>query len=157
MSATYFSLGGGDDSTQRFFSTPKLPGGISLPTIIPHRLRRKFRSTKTRLRSNQPTTASITRLETSLNPADTLRSLKKHQWSVWDAQYIFLAILGIFSLCVIESPGPFAKTFVATLLILSLLIPLTRQFFLPFLPLLSFICFIIFLFYYTIIYLSISF
>lgn len=141
MSATYFSLGGGDDSTQRFFSTPKLPGGISLPTIIPHRLRRKFRSTKTRLRANQPTTASITRLETSLNPADTLRSLKKHQWSVWDAQYIFLAILGIFSLCVIESPGPFAKTFVATLLILSLLIPLTRQFFLPFLPIAGWLVF----------------
>lgn len=141
MATTYFSLAG-DDSTQRFFSKSKLPMSVpGLSSVIPHRIRRKFRSTKSRIRARQAPSSSITSLDTSINPADTLRSLKTHQWSHWDAQYIFLAILGIFALCVIQSPGPFVKTAVATLLMTSLLIPLTRQFFLPFLPVITWLVF----------------
>jgi len=57
-----------------------------------------------------------------------------HQWSPYDAQYLFLALIGIFALSIIQSPGPLIKTMVASLLMLSLLLPVTRQFFLPFLP-----------------------
>lgn len=137
----YFALGGADDgeSTQRFFTRNKfLP---SLPAILPHRLRRKFRSTRSKIRSRQTPSSSISALQTSFNPKDTLRSLRQHQWSVYDAQYIFLAIVGIFALCVIQSPGPMVKTAVATLLMLSLLLPITRQFFLPFLPIAAWLVF----------------
>lgn len=141
MATTYFSLSG-EDSTQRFFSKSKLPISFpGLPTIIPHRLRRKFRSTKSRIRARQSPSASITRLSTSLNPADTIRDLRAHQWSAWDAQYIFLAVLGIFSLCVMQNPSPMIKTGIATLLMCSLLVPLTRQFFLPTLPVIGWLVF----------------
>lgn len=89
----------------------------------------------------QTPTSTIATLNTSINPADTIRALRTHQWSYYDAQYLFLAILGIFSLSVIQSPGPFVKTLVATLLLTSLVIPLTRQFFLPFLPIAGYLLF----------------
>lgn len=137
----YFSLGD-NDSTQRFFTRSKVPlSWPTLPTIVPHRLRRKFRSTRSKLRSRQTPTTNITRLQSSFNPADTLNSLRTHQWSYYDAQYIFMAVIGIFSLCIIQSPGPFVKTMVATLLMLSLLLPITRQFFLPFLPIATWLVF----------------
>ncbi len=72
-----------------------------------------------------------------MSPADTIRALRRHRWSFYDGQYLVLAVLGIFSLCIIESPGPLVKTVIATLLMTSLIIPLTRQFFLPFLPIIS--------------------
>ncbi|KAI6860519.1 PAP2-domain-containing protein [Hortaea werneckii] len=137
MATTYFSLGG-DDASQRFFTKSKLPlSWPSLPVILPHRLRRKFRSTRSRIRSRQTPTSSISSLNTSFNPADTIRALRTHHWSFYDAQYLFLAVLGIFSLCVIQSPGPMMKTLVATLLMTGLVIPITRQFLLPFLPIAS--------------------
>ena len=110
----------------------------SLPVLIPHRIRRKLRS---KLRSRQSPSSSVASLQTSFWPADTIPSLRSHRWSYYDAQYLLLAILGIFSLCVIESPGPVAKTAVATLLFASLLMPITRQFFLPFLPVATWLVF----------------
>jgi membrane-associated phospholipid phosphatase len=50
-------------------------------------------------------------------------------------------IIGIFSLSVMQSPGPFGKTAISTLLLISLLIPLTRQFFFPFLPIATWLIF----------------
>ncbi|KAK3698789.1 Phosphatidylinositol:ceramide phosphoinositol transferase (IPC synthase) [Vermiconidia calcicola] len=136
MRTHYFSRGGDDtSSTQRFFSVSKLPlAWPSLPVIVPHRIRRRFRSTRSKIRSMQTPTSSIASLNTSLNPADTLRALRMHHWSYYDAQYLFLAIVGIFALCVIQSPGPFTKTLIVAVLMASLIIPLTRQFFLPFVP-----------------------
>ena len=106
----------------------------SIPVIIPHRLRRKLRS---RLRSRQSPASSLASLQTSLSPVDTLKSLRAHRWTVYDAQYVLLAVLAIFSLCVIASPGPLVKTGLAALITASLLLPITRQFFLPFLPIAS--------------------
>ncbi|GAB7347451.1 hypothetical protein MBLNU459_g4367t1 [Dothideomycetes sp. NU459] len=142
MSGQYAYLRDGD-STQRFFSRSKFPIAMpSLPTILPHRLRRKFRSTRSKIRSRQtPTSSTLSSLQTSFNPADTLNTLRTHQWSVYDAQYVFLAIIGIFSLCIMQSPGPLPKTAIATLLLLSLLLPITRQFFLPFLPIAAWLVF----------------
>lgn len=139
MASSYFVLGGGDDdSTQRFFSRSNMPfSWPSMPTILPHRLRRKFRSTRSKIRSRQTPTSSIASLNTSFNPAHTIRALRTHQWSYYDAQYLFLAIIAIFSLCIIQTPGPLVKTGVATLLMTALVIPITRQFFLPFLPIAS--------------------
>lgn len=99
--------------------------------LVPHRLRRKLRS---KLRNRQSPASSIAALQTSFSPTHTIRALQSHRWSLYDGQYLLLALLGIFSLCVIQSPGPLVKTTVATLLLTSLVLPITRQFFLPFLP-----------------------
>lgn len=110
----------------------------TLKLLVPHRLRRKLRS---KLRNRQSPASSITTLQTSFSPADTLRSLQSHRWTVYDGQYLILAILGIFSLCIIESPGALVKTLVASLLLFSLVLPITRQFFLPFLPIAAWLIF----------------
>jgi hypothetical protein len=106
--------------------------------LVPYRMRRKLRS---KLRSRISPASSIASLQTSFSPSDTLRSLQAHRWTLFDFQYLLLTIIGIFSLSVIPSPGPIGKTFVATLLLTSLLLPITRQFFLPFLPIASWLIF----------------
>ena len=126
-----------NSSSSVMFSRSKVPGLSALPSFVPHRLRRKWRATRSRIRSRQSPTSSVSTLQTSFNPADTLRSLRTHQWSFYDGQYLFLAIIAIFSLSVMETPGPFAKTFVAALLMGGLVLPITRQFLLPFLPALT--------------------
>lgn len=103
----------------------------SFQLLVPHRMRRKIRS---KLRSRVAPASSIAALQTSFSPLDTLRALQKHQWTLYDFQYMFLLIIGIFSLSIIAVPGPLTKTAMATLLLISLLMPITRQFFLPFLP-----------------------
>ena len=110
----------------------------TIKLLVPYRLRRKLRS---KLRSRQSPASSITALQTSFSPADTLRSLQSHRWTVYDGQYLILAILGIFSLCIIEFPGALVKTVVASLLLFSLILPITRQFFLPFLPIAAWLIF----------------
>lgn len=110
----------------------------SIQLLVPHRMRRKIRS---KLRSRISPTSSISSLQTSFSPADTLRSLQSHRWTLYDFQYLLLLIVGIFSLSVIEAPGPLAKTAVFTMLLFSLLLPVTRQFFLPFLPIAGWLVF----------------
>ena len=123
------------DEAARLMTPVKYPvSWSSIPTIVPHRIRRKFRSTRSKLRSRVTPTSSISSLETSFDPSQTLEALRRHQWSYWDGQYLVLAVFGIFSLCVMQHPGPLTKTFIATLLMISLILPITRQFFLPLLP-----------------------
>ncbi len=110
----------------------------SIQLLVPHRWRRKLRS---KLRNRQSPASSITALQTSFSLTDTIRALQSHHWSLYDGQYLLLAFLGIFSLCVIQSPGPLVKTAVATLLLASLVFPITRQFFLPFLPIAAWLIF----------------
>lgn len=108
----------------------------SIQLLVPHRLRRKLRS---KLRNRQSPASSIASLQTSFSPADTLRALQNHKWTVYDGQWLLLAVLGIFSLSIIESPGPLFKMAVATLLLASLLFPITRQFFRPFMPIAAYL------------------
>ena len=110
----------------------------SIPVVVPHRIRRKLRS---RIRSRQSPSSTLSALQTSYNPKDTLRSLRRHRWSAYDAQYLLIAIVGVFSLSIIEQPGALFKTAVTTLLLISLIIPITRQFFLPFLPIATWLVF----------------
>ncbi|KAH1491724.1 hypothetical protein LV164_006091 [Aspergillus fumigatus] len=110
----------------------------TIQLLVPHRMRRKIRS---KLRSRISPTSSISSLQTSFSPVDTLRSLQSHRWTLYDFQYLLLLIVGIFSLSVMESPGPLAKTAAFTLLLISLLLPITRQFFLPFLPIAGWLIF----------------
>lgn len=80
-------------------------------------------------------------MQTSFSPRDTLRSLQSYRWSAYDFQYVLLLIIGIFSLSIIQAPGPMGKTAIASLLLTSLLLPITRQFFLPFLPIAAWLIF----------------
>ena len=109
-----------------------------LAKVIPHRLRRKLRS---RIRSRQSPASTVSSLETSCNPADTLDALRGHEWSWYDAQYLVLFVLALFALCIIETYGPLFKTAVSALLLTALVIPITRQFFLPFLPIATWLVF----------------
>lgn len=102
-----------------------------IPNPIPQRYRRRLRS---KLRARQSPASSISSVETSFSPYDTLRALRSHRWSTHDAQYLFLVILITFSLSISPSPGPLQKTAAVTGAIGLLLVPVTRQFFLPFLP-----------------------
>jgi hypothetical protein len=129
---TYFRADSPTAFTKMPFSWP------SLPNPIPRRYRRRLRS---KFRSSQSPASSITDIETSFNPADTIRALRTHRWSVYDAQYLFLIMIGIFSLSISQAPGPLMKTGAASLMMLALLMPVTRQFFLPFLPILTWLVF----------------
>lgn len=122
-----------DSSTSDMLPKSSIPGLSALPSFIPHRVRRKWRATRSRIRSRVTPTSSVSALETSFSPADTLRSLRTHQWSFYDGQYLFLAIIAIFCFSVMEG-SPFMKTFIAALLMLGLVLPISRQFLLPFLP-----------------------
>lgn len=116
-------------------TTVKIPWK-SLQLLVPHRLRRKLRS---KLRNRQSPASSLASLQTSFSPIDTLRALQAHRWTVLDGQWVLIAILGIFCLSIMESPGPIGKTAIATLLLSSLLLPVTRQFFLPFMPIAAYL------------------
>ncbi|OJD25576.1 hypothetical protein ACJ73_03053 [Blastomyces percursus] len=123
------------DSSQNYFGKVQIViPWRSIQMLLPHRVRRKLRS---KLRSRVSPSSSITSLNTSFSPLNTLKTLQAHRWSVYDGQYLVLLFVGIFSLCIIESPGPFAKTLVAFGLIMSLLFPISCQFFLPFLPIIA--------------------
>lgn len=116
-------------------TTVKLPWK-SLQLLVPHRLRRRLRS---KLRNRQSPASSLASLQTSFSPIDTLRALQAHRWTVNDGQWVLIAILGVFCLSIMESPGPLGKTAMATLLLTSLLLPITRQFFLPFMPIAAYL------------------
>ncbi|PGH21555.1 hypothetical protein AJ80_03115 [Polytolypa hystricis UAMH7299] len=103
----------------------------SIQMLVPYRMRRKLRS---KLRSRVSPSSSITSLKTSFSPLDTLKSLQAHRWTLYDGQYLLLLSMGVFSLCVIESPGPLVKALISLALGTALLLPVTSQFFLPFLP-----------------------
>lgn len=125
---------------QTTYSRAKLPFSwpSSIPTLIPHRIRRKLRS---KVRSRQSPSSSLSALQTSWSPSDTLRALRKHRWSYYDGQYLLLAVFGIFSLSIIPSPGPLVKTAISTLFLTSLILPITRQFSLPFAPIAAWLVF----------------
>lgn len=120
-------------------SLPNLPNLPNMRFLIPRQVRRKWRATRGRLRVGQSPAANVFKLQTSWSPADTIEALRTHQWSLYDFQYLGLAILGIFCLSIMESPGPMVKTFGATVLLLSLVFPVTRQFWLPTLPVVGWI------------------
>lgn len=117
------------DTHSGAFTKQTWVGWPSVPGL--NRMRRKLGS---RMRSGQSPGSSLATLQTSYKPADTIRSLRAHKWSIYDGQYILLAVLSIFCLSIMEFPGVIVKTVVSTLLMISLILPITRQFFLPFLP-----------------------
>lgn len=130
------------DASSRMPYSPSLPSAFpNLRIFVPHKVRRKWRATKGRLRVGQSPASNVFALHTSFSPSDTIKALHKHQWSLYDFQYFGLAILGIFCLSIMQEPSPFVKTLIASALITSLILPITSQFFLPFLPIIAWLTF----------------
>ena len=115
----------------------KIPNIQALLAPVIHRVCRKWRATRSRINNCQRYTSPITSFERSFSPANTLRSFHAHSWSIYDGQYLVLAVVLIFCLSVSESPGPIAKALLVALLMGSLVLPVTRQLLLPFLPILT--------------------
>lgn len=115
------------------FGKPKLQHTWPMSLLsnpIPARYRRRIRS---KLHARQSPASSITAVETSISPYDTLRALRAHKWNVYDLQYILLGALAIFSWGLNPS-SPLLKLAAALGFGGLLVIPLTRQFFFPFVP-----------------------
>lgn len=72
----------------------------------------------------------VTRLQTSFNPLDAVRSLRRHRWRPLDLQYLVLTGFCLFSLA-IAPHAPVAKSLAVLGTVLVLAMPATRQFFLP--------------------------
>jgi hypothetical protein len=112
---------------------------LNFSNPLPHKYRvHKLRS---KLRARQSPASSVASVQTSFSPFITLRALRAHKWSIYDAQYLFLISLGIFALSISPSPSPLLKTGAVALLVAALLAPATSQFFFPFLPILTWLVF----------------
>ncbi|KAL2674997.1 hypothetical protein Neosp_011177 [[Neocosmospora] mangrovei] len=113
---------------------PKLqllwPDHLNLPfmnTAVPQRYRIGRRRTKSK---SGPGNEEITGLKTSFNAWDGVRDFQKHKWATSDLQYVFLALLVLFCLW-IAPPAPGVKLLAVVGSVWLMLMPATRQFFLP--------------------------
>ncbi|KAI1385923.1 PAP2-domain-containing protein [Hypoxylon trugodes] len=106
-----------------------IPGRYNLPRMFS----RSSKSTKTTPKQmREPmTTKSIAALQTSFKITDSFQQLRTRKWSVFDVQYVVLAGLTLTSIWIIEPSAPFIKTAAALGYLSLLLMPATRQFFLP--------------------------
>lgn len=115
---------------------PKLPfwpGSLNFALLnpIPHkyrpsrRLRARQKARPTALRDDD-----VSRLQTSFDVRETLRILRTRRWHILDVQYLILAVVLLFSLMIAPS-APLIKTGALVLYSVLLLMPITRQFFLP--------------------------
>ena len=131
-----FSLSKPDLSAAQMLAAPSLARRLpSFRALIPHRLRRKWRATRIRIRTSAASTSAISTLQTSFDPADTVRLLRQHQWTLYDLQYLLLGVVSLLCLSLTTGPGFLLKTLGAAGLLSITLIPITRQFFFPCLPL----------------------
>lgn len=88
------------------------------------------RRRRAKSKTTYPDFDDLTTLKTSFNFWDGLRDLQKHQWRLIDLQYVFLTGLTLFSLWIAPS-APAIKMFSLMGAVWVLLMPATRQFFLP--------------------------
>lgn len=103
---------------------------IAFLNRLPNRYQVGRRRARSKSKALHPGAEDITSLYTSFNFWDGLRDLKKHRWSTSDLQYAFIVGLGLFSLW-IAPPAPALKFFALLACCWILLMPATRQFFLP--------------------------
>lgn len=120
------------------FASP-IEGKSKLPFVWPeqlnlallNRLPERYHVGRRRSRSkSRRGEEDITSLQTSFNMWDGVRDLQKHHFRTSDLQYVFLACLTLFSLYV-APPAPGVKLLALMGATWVLLMPATRQFFLP--------------------------
>ncbi|KAH6900191.1 hypothetical protein B0T10DRAFT_18511 [Thelonectria olida] len=123
-----------NDFSASLSGKPKLqllwPEQFNLPFLntVPHRYRMGRHRSKSRSRAHG--LEDITTLQTSFNAWDGIRDLQKHKYRTSDLQYVFLALLALFSLW-IAPPAPGLKTLAVLASVWVSFMPATRQFFLP--------------------------
>jgi inositol phosphorylceramide synthase catalytic subunit len=122
-----------DDITSQKAKLPFLPEALN--TAILKNLPGRYeiagrRRTRSKSKHTPPGVAPISTLERSFNLWDGIRSLQKRNWRMTDIQYVFLAGLVLFSLSITPA-APTSKTFAVMGGLWVLLMPATRQFFLP--------------------------
>lgn len=107
---------------------------------IPRKYRpsRRTRMRLSKIKSKDDAQASaaaddVTRLQTSFNVLDSITALRRRTWCIYDLQYLVVFGYILFSLCILP-PAPLIKTGAMVVLGILLLMPVTRQFFLPSLP-----------------------
>ena len=76
---------------------------------------------------------SVAALQRSFNPADGLRTLRRHRWNIYDLQHLITLLFVLFSFVIAPIPIIVDIGIVAGYSLL-LLMPVTRQFFMPSLP-----------------------
>lgn len=103
---------------------------IAFLNRLPNRYHVGRRRPRSKSKTTYPGAEDITTLRTSFSFWDGLRDLQKHKWKTTDLQYFGLAGLTLFSLW-IAPPAPAAKFFSLLAACWILLMPATRQFFLP--------------------------
>lgn len=125
-----------NDLSSAFSGKQKLPFlwsenlSVALLNRIPTRYRIGRRRSRSKSKHIHPGVEDITSLKTSFNLWDGIRDLQKHKFRFSDIQYVFLAGLSLFSLWIApEAPG--IKLFAIMASVWVLLMPATRQFFLP--------------------------
>lgn len=73
----------------------------------------------------------VAALQRSFAVGESIQALRRHRFRWSDLQYFGLAFFTLFSLWIIEARAPLIKTAAAAGYFLLLLMPATRQFFLP--------------------------
>ena len=127
-----------DDNTGSLpgFQSTKLP---FLPETLNTAILRHFstrdepvgrRRTRSKSKHTPPGVAHIATLQRSFNLWDGIRTLQKHKWQLSDLQYVVLAGLVLLSFSITPS-APAIKTFAILGGSWVLLMPASRQFFLP--------------------------
>ncbi len=122
-----------DDFTSQKAILPFLPEALNTAILknLPGRYDVTGRKrTRSKSKHTPPGVAPISTLQRSFNLWDGIRSLQKHRWQLSDSQYVLLAGLVLFSLSITPA-APTAKTFAVVGGLWVLLMPATRQFFLP--------------------------
>ncbi|RDA82351.1 hypothetical protein CP532_4160 [Ophiocordyceps camponoti-leonardi (nom. inval.)] len=106
----------------------------NLTDVVLGRLPRRSQSGRRRSRSDVKASRygvpDITSLQRSFNLWHGVRDLQRRRWRPADLQYLFLAALTLFSLA-IAPPAPVVKATALAAAAWLLLMPATRQFFLP--------------------------
>jgi hypothetical protein len=122
--------------------TGSLPGKPKLPALLTENLNLAFlnrlpsryhhgrRRGRSKSKVRDPNAEDITSLDTSFNFWDGIRDLQNHNFTSSDLQYVFLAGLTLFSLYIAPS-APALKFFALAGSVWLLLMPATRQIFLP--------------------------
>lgn len=114
---------------------PKLPSLLTenLNLAFLNRLPNRYHSRRrprTKSNARDQGVEDITSLYTSFNVWDGIRDLQKHDFKKSDLQYVFLLFLTLFSLYIAPS-APALKFFALVGSAWLMLMPATRQFFLP--------------------------
>lgn len=83
--------------------------------------------------SGKASVVNVASLQRSFNPADGLRTLRRHRWNIYDLQHLITVAFVLFSFIIAPIPIIVDLGIVAGYSLLVLM-PATRQFFLPSLP-----------------------